>query len=151
MKHLHIKEFVKTATSTKLAGTAEDNPESEESKAWHRLRWMLLMSSLIVDGLPPQAQKKSLSISFLGPLDEGMNDDLSYDWINLVAYAIGQNNFVETDKEEEERLQVEYDKEIKISYHLSFNWQKQDAITNKMDSNEYVDYTECRRVSFRES
>ena len=30
------------------------------------------MSSLIVDGLPPQAKKKTVSISFFGPLDEGM-------------------------------------------------------------------------------
>jgi hypothetical protein len=37
------------------------------------------MSNLTIDGLPPQAKKKTLSISFLGPLDEGMNDDLSYD------------------------------------------------------------------------
>ena len=79
------------------------------------------------------------------------DDDFSYDWINLVVYAIGQNSFVEPDKEEEERLQVEYDKDINISYYLFFNWQKQDAITNKMDSSEYVDYTECRRVSFRKS
>jgi hypothetical protein len=80
-----------------------------------------------------------------------MNDDLSYDWINLISYAAGQNSFVEPDKEEEERLQVGYDEGMSIGYHLSFNWQKQDAITNKMDSNEYVDYTECRRVSFRKS
>lgn len=35
----------------------------------------------IVDGLLPQAKKKKLSIGFLGPLDEGMIDDLS-NWIN---------------------------------------------------------------------
>ena len=29
-------------------------------------------------------------------------------WINLAVHAIGQDNFVEPDKEEEERLQVEY-------------------------------------------
>ena len=36
-----------------------------------------------------------------------MNDHLN-NQINLVVYAIGQDNFVEPDKEEEERLQVEY-------------------------------------------
>lgn len=79
------------------------------------------MAKLIVDGLLPQAKKKKLSISFLGPLDEGMNDHLS-NRTNLVVYAIGQDNFVEPDKEEEERLQVEYNyyKEISTSYHLSF-------------------------------
>ena len=47
-------------------------------------------------------------------------NDFSYDWINLVVYAIGQNSFVEPDKEE--RLQVECDKAVtRSSSHFHYN------------------------------
>lgn len=37
-------------------------------------------------------------------------------WINLAVYGVDQDSFVEPDKEEEERLQVECNKEIIINF-----------------------------------